>query len=68
VEFRKRAKVDKSLPLRKGSGRLGLDDDGIDEDGHYDETRDRNELKRLKKEYPKVYEEFRKKLKEKNHE
>ena len=32
--------------------------DGIDEDGHYDETKDRNFLKRLKKEYPEVYQEL----------
>jgi len=30
----------------------------IDEDGHYDETKDRIFLKRFKKEYPKQYKEL----------
>ena len=30
----------------------------IDEDGHYDETKDRIFLKRFKKEYPKQYNEL----------
>lgn len=39
---------------------MSLDDDGIDEDGHYDETKDRNFLKRFKKEYPNSYKEYMK--------
>ena len=35
-------------------------DDGIDEDGQYDETKDLTFLKRFKKEYPKDYEEVMK--------
>ena len=35
-------------------------DDGIDEDGHYDETKDLTFLKRFKKEYTKEYEEVMK--------
>ena len=38
--------------------------DGIDEDGHYDETKDRTFLKRLKREYPEAYEELMKLLKD----
>jgi len=54
--FRK-AKLDKSLPLKPE--RLPIfGADGIDEDGHYDETKDRTFLKRLRKEYPKAYKEF----------
>jgi len=37
---------------------LGLGEDGIDEDGHYDETKDFTFLKRFKEEYPEKYEEF----------
>ncbi|QUC65326.1 hypothetical protein NsoK4_03515 [Nitrosopumilus sp. K4] len=43
-----------------------LGDDGIDEDGHYDETRDRTFLKRLKREYPEAYKELVKILRKNN--
>ena len=60
------------VPMRKEnyvppkSNSLGLDDDGIDEDGYYDETKDHNGWKRLKKENPKAYDELMKFLEESN--
>ena len=53
------------VPMRKenyippNSNNLGRDN-GIDEDGHYDETKDHNGWKRLKKENPKAYDELMK--------
>ena len=60
MDFRRKVKLDKDLLNKVNKKNLGLDDDGIDEDGHYDETKDRNFLKRFKKEFPKQYEEFMK--------
>jgi len=37
---------------------VGYDDNGIDADGHYNETKDFTMLKRLKKEYPEIYEKL----------
>jgi len=58
--MRKRAELDKSLPLKKRDPeRIDLGSDGIDEDGHYDETKDRRSLKTLlKKEFPEAYKEY----------
>ena len=57
--FRRKAKLDKSLLGKKDTRPIPFRDDGIDEDGHYDETKDRRSLKTLlKKEFPEAYKEY----------
>ncbi len=56
----RRVRLDESLKLTKEDCER-IDNwwqNGIDEDGHYDETKDHIFLKRLKKEYPKTYAEL----------
>jgi len=40
-----------------------LGDDGIDEDGHYDETKDKRSIEDLLKNHPKELEEYQKTMK-----
>ena len=53
--FRKAKPYKKLLEKQKEHHNLDLGDDGIDADGHYDETKDRTSLKRMKRELSPKY-------------
>lgn len=53
--------------MRKArQGKFDLGDDGIDADGHYDETKDRRSIEDLLKHHPKQLEEYREMMRKYN--